>query len=73
MPRVLSNVLAPLVLLLTIVVLAACQTIPETATTECTRAMCQAFQPITYSASGDTEETVLEILEHNAVWDVNCQ
>lgn len=34
---------------------------------------CTAFAPITYSARGDTPETVQKVREHNAAWVALCQ
>lgn len=34
---------------------------------------CTAFKPITYSASGDTPDTKLQIKEHNAAWAALCK
>lgn len=35
-------------------------------------ASCSAFQPIDYSASKDTAETVTGIRRHNAAWHALC-
>ena len=61
----------PLVpVLLSIPLMTACGTIPSTATVtptdEAVRVACSAFAPITYSADGDTAETVTQIRAHNA-------
>ena len=34
---------------------------------------CTAFQPITYSAAGDTEQTKAQIRGHNAAWQRLCK
>lgn len=34
---------------------------------------CSAFQPITYSASQDTEATVTQVRQHNAAWTALCR
>lgn len=34
---------------------------------------CTAFQPITYSAAGDTEPTKAQIRGHNAAWQRLCK
>lgn len=34
---------------------------------------CTAFQPITYSAAGDTEATKAQIRGHNAAWQRLCR
>ena len=34
---------------------------------------CTAFQPITYSAAGDTETTKAQIRGHNAAWQRLCK
>lgn len=49
--------------------LAACQTTPTTATMD---DVCLIWQPITYSASGDTPRTVDEIRAQNARRDAYC-
>lgn len=36
------------------------------------RVACQAFRPITYSASQDTPETVRQVREHNAAYRAVC-
>jgi hypothetical protein len=33
---------------------------------------CTAFRPITYSASGDTDDTKRQIRGHNAAWVALC-
>jgi hypothetical protein len=33
---------------------------------------CTAFRPITYSASGDTEDTKRQVRGHNAAWVALC-
>ncbi len=33
---------------------------------------CIAFSPITFSADGDTADTVRQIRGHNAAWDEIC-
>lgn len=34
---------------------------------------CIAFSPVTYSAEGDTADTVRQVREHNAAWDAVCR
>ena len=34
---------------------------------------CTAFGPITYSAAGDTRETVTQVRAHNAAWTALCR
>jgi hypothetical protein len=34
---------------------------------------CLAFEPIYFSGSLDTEETIQAILEHNAAWIALCE
>ena len=34
---------------------------------------CRAFKVITYSASHDSAETVVQVREHNAAWRALCQ
>ena len=49
--------------------LAACQTTPTTET----RAVCAIWQPVTFSASGDTSQTVAEVRAANAKRDAFCK
>lgn len=53
-----------------LVPLAACQTTRTTATG---KAVCAIWQPVTYSASGDTGQTVDEIRAANAKRDAYCK
>jgi len=46
-------------------VLAACGKTVDTA--------CTAFVPITYSAIGDTPQTVTQVRQHNAAWAALCR
>jgi hypothetical protein len=41
------------------------------ATSAVTSVACRSFQPITWS-SRDTDETILEVKAHNAVWSELC-
>ena len=34
---------------------------------------CTAFVPISYSAAGDTPETVTQVRQHNAAWLALCR
>jgi hypothetical protein len=34
--------------------------------------MCKVTQPITYSSSGDTPETISQIKAHNRAWTAVC-
>jgi hypothetical protein len=34
--------------------------------------MCKVTQPITYSSSGDTPETISQIKAHNRAWEAVC-
>jgi hypothetical protein len=34
---------------------------------------CMAFEPISYSATGDTVETVTQVRRHNAAWTALCK
>lgn len=34
---------------------------------------CSAFQPIRYSARGDTPDTIAQVRAHNAAWDRLCK
>lgn len=48
---------------------------PKTAAitgTDAVRVACEAFRPITYSSSGDTEQTRKEIAAHNRVFVELC-
>ena len=49
--------------------LVACQKIPTIGTSSVT---CSAFGTITFSASGDTKQTIMEIRSHNAAWRAIC-
>lgn len=64
------------VLLMLLPVPAGCQTTrPSTATVAIEESAegwaCLAFRPVSWS-SRDTQETVGQIREHNAVWDAVC-
>lgn len=50
-------------------ILTACVQTPTTATD----ASCLAFGVITFSASGDSAETIRQVREHNAVWRALCE
>lgn len=50
--------------------LTACGAIRETGMS--ISGACVAFSPITYSATGDTRETVRQVRGHNAAWDAVC-
>ena len=52
-----------------ITLLAACQKTPTIGTSSVT---CSAFGTITFSASGDTKQTIMEIRSHNAAWRAIC-
>lgn len=54
---------------LSLLTLTACGTTPATETSSA----CLIFEPITYSLSNDTPETVDQIVRHNAAWDSLCQ
>jgi len=54
---------------LAVLLLAAC----STTHTIVTDTSCQVLNPITYSGSKDTPETIQQIREHNAVWDSLCK
>lgn len=62
---------AALVLLVVLsgMILTACETIP---TTETTRVACESFEPISYSAKHDTAETAKQVRAHNAAWAELC-
>lgn len=34
---------------------------------------CVAFSPITFSANGDTRETITQVRGHNAAWGAICE
>lgn len=55
--------------------LAGCQTIASTATSgaDAVRVACEAFTTITYSSSGDTEQTRREIAAHNRAYVELCE
>lgn len=61
--------LGPLVMLL-----AGCQMTGSTATSgaDAVRVACEAFRPITFSSSRDTEQTRKEIAAHNAAYLALC-
>lgn len=48
--------------------LTACGTTNSTATSTCI-----VFAPITFSASKDSPETVMQVREHNAAYDEVCE
>ncbi len=48
-----------------ILLLAACANTADTA--------CTAFQPITYSPTTDSPETVTQARQHNAAWRALCE
>lgn len=60
-----------LVLMLTSSILSGCASTRTTATIV-TDTSCEAFGPITYSASQDSRETIGEIIAHNAAWSAIC-
>lgn len=49
-------------------VLTACETIPITVT----GVECMAFEVITFSAAGDTPETIAQVRRHNAAYRALC-
>lgn len=58
---------------LLVMLLAGCA--PTTAAitgTDAVRVACSAFQPIWFSARDDSELTVAQIMQHNAVHDALC-
>lgn len=58
---------------LLVMLLAGCA--PKTAAitgTDATRVACSAFQPIYFSARDDSELTVSQIMQHNAVFEELC-
>lgn len=59
-----------------LLVLTACPTLQTRSTAvskgDATRVACESFEPIYYSASKDTPETVVKIKEHNAVYQALC-
>lgn len=61
-----------LLVVLSLTILTACAATLATGTETADRVACQAFEPITYSASQDSEETQIAIREHNAAWDAVC-
>jgi hypothetical protein len=61
--------LLPLALALT---LAACATLTPIPETDPALVACEAFAPIRYSRLQDTEETIRQVREHNAVYAALC-
>ncbi len=61
--------LLKLLVLALVMILAACKTTPPIVTD----VSCVAFGEITYSASGDTPQTIAEIRQHNAAWRALCK
>lgn len=59
---------------LLVMLLAGCQMTASTATSgaDAVRVACEAFRPITFSSSGDTEQTRKEIAAHNAAYLALC-
>ena len=58
---------------LLVMLLAGCA--PKTAVitgTDATRVACTAFQPIYFSARDDSELTISQIMQHNAVFEALC-
>lgn len=58
---------------LLVMLLAGCA--PKTAAitgTDATRVACSAFQPIYFSARDDSELTVSQVMQHNAVFEALC-
>ena len=58
---------------LLVLLLAGCT--PTTAAitgTDAVRVACSAFQPIWFSASDDSELTISQIMQHNAVFEELC-
>lgn len=51
--------------LASVLLLGACARTVDTA--------CTAFVPITFSATKDTAETVLQVRQHNAAWSMLCR
>ena len=66
-----TGALPKLLLLGTMLTLSACTTIPTTGIV--TDTSCEAFRPISYSASGDTPETVAEVRSHNRAFTAICK
>ena len=50
----------------------ACSLLLAGCTTTVVDTSCSSFGPITYSAKGDTADTVLQVRRHNAAWDAIC-
>ena len=59
---------------LLVMLLAGCQMTASTATSgaDAVRVACEVFRPITFSSSGDTEQTRREIAAHNAAYLALC-
>ena len=60
---------------LLVMLLAGCQMTASTATSgaDAVRVACEAFRPITFSSSGDTEQTREEIAAHNRAYVELCE
>lgn len=69
MPKLATRTLSVSSALLTLGLLAACQTTPGTATTD---DVCLIWDDITYSGSGDTSLTIEQVRELNARRDAYC-
>lgn len=68
--RSISTMWKPLLTLAIMSILPACSQTLATATTG--KAECALFPPITYSAKGDTAETVRQVRAYNAGRDKYC-
>ncbi|HKJ73831.1 MAG TPA: hypothetical protein VKA19_06915 [Alphaproteobacteria bacterium] len=63
--------LAVLLTLVGTLALTGCSTIWTTTPTTATS--CIVFDPITYSAAEDSDNTIMQIRVHNRVWDALCK
>lgn len=60
------RLLTPLTVIATVLFVVSCA--PQTIDTFCLK-----YQPVTYSAAGDTEDTKRQIKANNAVWVSDCK
>lgn len=67
-----SSLRTLLVLTLSTLPLAGCQTLTPAISTRYVDTSCEAFKAISYSRLHDTPETIAEIRGHNAAFDAIC-
>jgi len=69
----LSLVLVVLAMLFGLMMLTACETgSTATSASDAVRVACMSFEPITYSSSGDTAETISQVQAHNRAFVELC-